>query len=218
MRNLSTRRLIFSALLAALTAAATLVIRIPTPSMGFIHPGDGLVLLCGLLLGPLAGALAAGLGSMFADLLGGYLIFAPATLVIKALSAWIMGAAFRTLRNFQKQHLSSRGTAADDTDLEHAASHDSGLRGAAPLRPSSDLPALIGAAIQAEAVMIIGYFVFSMILLGPAASGFSVSSIQAGIAAASADIPFNLVQGIFGTVLAAVLYPVLRPLLRNENR
>ncbi len=192
MRKLSTRRLIFAALLAALTAAATLIIRIPTPSMGFIHPGDGLVLLCGLLLGPLTGGLAAGIGSMFADLLGGYLVYAPATFVIKALSAWSMAKAFRSLNAFRKHHLSQNTS-------------------------SWDLPALIGAGVQAEAVMVIGYFVFGLILLGPAASGFSASSLHAGIAAAAADIPFNLTQGILGVALAAVLYPILKPLLNRMN-
>ncbi len=188
MRKLSTKRLILAALLAALTAAATLVIRIPTPLMGYIHPGDGLVLLCGLFLGPLTGALAAGIGSMFADLLGGYLVFAPATLVIKALSAWIAGAAFRTLRDLKKPH---------------------------PASLTSDLASLTGACIQAEAVMVLGYFAFSVILAGPAASGLSTAALQAGIAAAAADIPFNLAQGILGVILAAVLYPVLKPLLRE---
>lgn len=89
------RPIILSALLAALTAGATLVIRIPTPTLGYIHPGDGLVLLCGILLGPGPGAVAAGIGSMLADLLGGFPAWAPGTLVIKALTALVSGALYR---------------------------------------------------------------------------------------------------------------------------
>lgn len=71
MANLKTRRMVMAALLAALTTAATMVIRIPTPTLGYIHLGDGMVLICGILLGPGLGAVAAGIGSMLADLFGG---------------------------------------------------------------------------------------------------------------------------------------------------
>ena len=56
-----TKKLILSALMAALTCVGTMIIKVPTPTMGYIHPGDGFVLLSGLLLGPLWGALAAGM-------------------------------------------------------------------------------------------------------------------------------------------------------------
>ena len=46
------RKLVLAALLAALTAVATMIIRIPTPTQGYIHLGDGMVLICGILLGP----------------------------------------------------------------------------------------------------------------------------------------------------------------------
>ena len=62
MANLKTRRMVMAALLAALTTAATMVIRIPTPTLGYIHLGDGMVLICGILLGPGLGAAAAPAG------------------------------------------------------------------------------------------------------------------------------------------------------------
>lgn len=52
---------------------ATMIIKIPTPTFGYIHLGDGLVLLCGIILGPGIGALAAGIGTMFADIFSGYM-------------------------------------------------------------------------------------------------------------------------------------------------
>lgn len=39
------RKLVLAALLAALTAVATMIIRIPTPTQGYIHLGDGMVLI-----------------------------------------------------------------------------------------------------------------------------------------------------------------------------
>lgn len=84
----STKKLVIGALMAALTCIATMIIKIPTPTLGYIHLGDGLVLLCGIVLGPLGGALSAGIGSMFADIFSGYASWAPATLIIKALTCF----------------------------------------------------------------------------------------------------------------------------------
>ena len=69
MKN--TKKMVTAALLAAFTCIATMIIKIPTPTFGYIHLGDGLVLLCGIILGPGIGALAAGIGSMFADIFSG---------------------------------------------------------------------------------------------------------------------------------------------------
>ena len=86
-----TKKLVLAALMCALTCVATMVIRIPTPTMGYIHPGDALVLLCAFLLGPVPGALAAGIGSMLSELFSGYLSYVPATFIIKALTALLAG-------------------------------------------------------------------------------------------------------------------------------
>ena len=53
--------------------------------------GDGMVLICGILLGPGLGALAAGIGSMMADLIGGYMAWVPGTFALKALTALLGG-------------------------------------------------------------------------------------------------------------------------------
>ncbi len=89
--------LIISALMAALTCIATMVIHIPTPALGYIHFGDGMVLLSGILLGPVYGSLAAGIGSMLADVFSGYMGFAPATLIIKALAAFAGGSIYHLI-------------------------------------------------------------------------------------------------------------------------
>ena len=86
MRNRKLVYLLSSSLFAALVFVATMVIKIPTPTGGYVNVGDGMVMLCGWILGPLWGMLAAGIGSMLADLVG-YPIYAGATFVIKALMA-----------------------------------------------------------------------------------------------------------------------------------
>lgn len=90
------KKLVLAAVFAALTCALTMVIKIPTPGTGgYIHPGDAMVVLCGVLLGPWYGFFAAGIGSMLADLLGGYFVYVPATFLIKGLIAYLAGYFYR---------------------------------------------------------------------------------------------------------------------------
>ncbi len=97
-----THKVIMAALFAALTCVGTMIIKIPTPTTGYIHPGDGFVLLSGLLLGPIWGGLAAGIGSGLSDLISGYAIYVPATFIIKALTAIVAYFVFNTVRGISK--------------------------------------------------------------------------------------------------------------------
>ena len=85
------------AMLAAMTCVATMVIKIPTPTMGYVHLGDCFVLLAAFLLGPVAGGLSAGTGSMLSDLLGGYAVWAPGTFVIKLATASVAAVIYKLL-------------------------------------------------------------------------------------------------------------------------
>ena len=82
-----TQTLVLASMLAALTCAATMIIKIPSPLNGYINLGDCIVLLSGWLLGPVYGFWAAGIGSGLADVFSGYLVYAPATFVIKGFMA-----------------------------------------------------------------------------------------------------------------------------------
>lgn len=80
-------------ILIGVTAALTIVVRIPIPGTGgYMNVGDIAVVFCGLFLGRKYGALAGGVGSAIADLIGGFFIFAPITLVAKSLEGFIAGA------------------------------------------------------------------------------------------------------------------------------
>ena len=93
-------KLVTAALMAAMTCLVTMIlpIRIPFGNGGYIHPGDAFVLLSGILLGPVYGGLAAGVGSLMADLLAGYPQYAAATFVIKLLAAMLGGYSYRHIR------------------------------------------------------------------------------------------------------------------------
>lgn len=96
MKRISTFRIVIAALFAALICVATMLVQIPIPATGgYANLGDGIVLICAFLMNPLIAILAAGLGSMLADLLAGYVSFAFGTLVIKAGVACIAALVFR---------------------------------------------------------------------------------------------------------------------------
>lgn len=96
-KNLSL--LVTSAMLAALTCIATMIIKVPTiGTNGYVNIGDTIVLISMWLIGNPYGALAAGIGSALADLLSGYGSYVPGTLVIKFTMAFVGYIVFKGLK------------------------------------------------------------------------------------------------------------------------
>ena len=89
-KNTRLLKITTTAAMIALTCVLTMVVRIPTPTKGYLNLGDVAVLLSGWLLGPLYGAIAGGVGSALADLLSGYPVYIPATFIIKATMAFLV--------------------------------------------------------------------------------------------------------------------------------
>jgi uncharacterized membrane protein len=78
------------AVMSALVAAGTLIVRIPNPMGGYFNVGDVMIFVAALTFGPLVGGVAGGLGSAIADIIG-FPLFAVPTLVIKGLEGLIAG-------------------------------------------------------------------------------------------------------------------------------
>lgn len=182
------QRLVLSALFTAFTCVATMIIKFPTPTFGYIHIGDCMVLLCGVILGPGIGALAAGLGSALADLFSGYLVWVPATFLIKALTALTAGLLYRA--------------AARRTN-----------------KASGKTLGLVLGGIVGEAIMVVGYFVFEVGLAAFGNGALTTETLYAGVLSSATGIPFNLVQGVTGIILAVVLLPILSkiPVLKRSQ-
>ena len=89
-------RIVFTGVMAAIICVIT-TFRIPL-GQSKVHFANSMCLLGGLLLGPVWGGTAAGLGSAIYDvLLGGYSFFdALITFVSKFAMAWVTGILFRT--------------------------------------------------------------------------------------------------------------------------
>lgn len=86
------RRLVLTALLVGVVAVVTMTVSVPLPGVkGYVNIGDTVVLLSGLIFGPLTGAAAGGFGSALADMLLGYAYWAPWTLIIKGAEGLLAG-------------------------------------------------------------------------------------------------------------------------------
>ena len=163
------RAMVMTALFAALGYVATRILQIPTPSGGYVNLWDTVVILGAYLLGPVYGAVAGGIGPALADLLSGYAIYVPATLVIKAVMALLAALVYRAL--------------------------------------GKKTWSMVVCAVAAEAVMIVGYWLFETVLAAAAGEGsFMVCLAACG----AAGIPGNLVQAAFGIAASTLLALALR--------
>lgn len=163
------RAMVMTALFAALGYVATRILQIPTPSGGYVNLGDTVVILGAYLLGPVYGAVAGGIGPALADLLSGYAIYVPATLVIKAVMALLAALLYRAL--------------------------------------GKKTWSMVVCAVAAEAVMIVGYWLFETVLAAAAGEG---SFLVCLAACGAAGIPGNLVQAAFGIAASTLLALALR--------
>ena len=162
---MNTRKWLFAALFAAITCVLTILVPIPTP-IGYIHPGDGMVVLTGVFFSSsILFSVAAGLGSMLADMILGYWIYAPATFVIKSVSAVIAALTFRYLR---------RNPSRSGIFCTGSAGLLSGL------------------------FTVLGYFIYESFLYG--------------LPVALTVIPTNLIQIVFGSILACILFEPINKL------
>ena len=105
------RKLIHAALMATLCLLLTRVVTIPVPT-GYVNLGDCAVLMSAWILGPWYGGMAAGIGTMLADLLSGYALYAPATFLIKFLMAATAAALFNLAVRHKSNLLKLAGAAA----------------------------------------------------------------------------------------------------------
>lgn len=87
------------ALSTALVMASTMVINVYVPATrGYFNLGECMIYLVALLFEPVTAAFAGGVGSALADISLGYLIYAPATLLIKAAEGAVASKLAKKIR------------------------------------------------------------------------------------------------------------------------
>lgn len=95
MKKITINEIARIGIMAAAVYVASALLQIPIPTAidnTRLHMGNVMCLLAGMLLGPVQGGLAAGIGSMFFDLTNpAYIASAPFTFAFKFVMAWICG-------------------------------------------------------------------------------------------------------------------------------
>lgn len=82
-----------TAMMTVMVMIATTFFKVPN-AMGYIHLGDGFVLLAAIILPKKYACFAGGVGAGLADIYGGYAVWAPWTLVIKIVMVLIVQLFF----------------------------------------------------------------------------------------------------------------------------
>lgn len=96
MRELEIRQIVLTGVMIALVAVFTLAVRVPFAlTRGYFNFSDVGVFLAGFAFGPWVGLIAGGVGTALADVVGGYPMYAPLTLVAHGLEGLVAGALAR---------------------------------------------------------------------------------------------------------------------------
>ena len=109
-RKNSIYNMVMTALILGLIMLSTAVFKIPVPlTQGYVHLGDTMIFLGVLVLGRKNGCIAAGIGSALADVMAGYAMYAPWTLVVKGLMAFVMATFIDAVAKKEKNSLKIAG-------------------------------------------------------------------------------------------------------------
>lgn len=94
----TTQKIVTAAIFASFVCVATMIIKIPSPLKGYLNLGDGVILLAAWIFPASYGFTVAGIGSALADLFSGYLVYSPATFVIKGSMSLLAYFTFKLLQ------------------------------------------------------------------------------------------------------------------------
>ncbi|MBB4826334.1 putative membrane protein [Sporosarcina luteola] len=91
--SIKTFDLVLTAILSTLVLVSTAFINIKLPigQGGLIHLGTAALFIVAILFGPKKGALAGAIGMGLFDIFGGWIIWAPTTIIARALQGYIVG-------------------------------------------------------------------------------------------------------------------------------
>ncbi len=86
-----------------LVFAVTIVVQVYQPATGgYFNLGEAVIYVAAMVSSPIVAGIAGGVGASIADVVTGYGIFAPATLVIKFTEGYVAGILVRKLRGLRK--------------------------------------------------------------------------------------------------------------------
>ena len=186
--KLSTKKIVFAALMAALCYIGFSYFRIDIPvgtEKTAFHLGNVFCVLAALLIGGFWGGMSGAIGMTIADLTTGYVTSAPQTFILKLCIGLIAGFVAHKvfhINNDEKRKL--------------------------PLPVVTTLSCIAGMAFNVVADPVVGYFYKTYVLGVPQ----EVASIWAKMGAVT-----TLVNAIVAVIVATIFYLALRPALKRSN-
>ena len=186
--NLTTRKVVFAALMAALCYIGFSYFRIDIPvgtEKTAFHLGNVFCVLAALLIGGFWGGMSGAVGMTIADLTSGYVTSAPKTFLLKLCIGLVTGLVAHKVFHISK-------------DEERKAT----------LPIATVLSSLAGMAFNVVADPVVGYFYKTYLLGVPQ----DAAAIWAKMGAVT-----TLVNAIIAVIVATVFYLALRPALKRSN-
>ncbi len=214
---------IFTALETIMTA--TVAIPIPASS-GYFNIGEGIIYFVSILFGPFIGAFVGGVGAAFADILGGYAIFAPGTFIAKGAEGFVVGLLFKKLKENNSINnnwkifslilgLVAGGLMALLADGTISIMILGGILTLIIWILGFTVQKNIGVKILSimagGIVMVLGYFLYESLLVNLISPGEYLDPLNAALV----EVPFNILQVLSGILIAIPLIAALEPVAKN---
>jgi len=93
------------AVLSAIVTIFTVAVRIPiAPTRGYINLGDVAIYFAAFVFGPVSAFLAGGIGTAFADIIGGYGQWAPISFFVHGLQGFLLGIVYNLILSREKNN------------------------------------------------------------------------------------------------------------------
>jgi len=233
----SAREIPLLAFYVALVAVSTIMFTLYVPATrGYFNIGEAAIFAIAYLSGRYFGAVAGGLGSALADVILGYYVFAPATLVVKGLEGGLLGFLAERRPTLSKQRwmvlsvLMGAGLFLSVFligSTYYTGSVELSFLGMWPTVLEVS-PLFWGAVATVAAALV----VLAGLLSGPEVGWLILSAMASGMVmvggyflyeqlilgmAAIAEVPFNLGQVIVGVLLAVPIYKSLKALRKRTK-
>ncbi|MDX9800771.1 MAG: ECF transporter S component [Spirochaetia bacterium] len=150
------------AVLSAIVTIFTIAIRIPiAPTRGYINLGDVAIYFAAFVFGPVSAFFAGGIGTALADILGGYGQWAPISFLVHGLQGLLVGIVYNLVLAREKD------------------------------KTANIFITGIICFLTGSLIMVSGYFLASVFMVGPGAALF--------------EVPGNIIQNIAGVVGGIIL-------------
>ena len=164
-----TLKLAFIGIMCALTTVVTWVLPIPMPATeGYINFGDAVIFLTALFAGPVPAMIVGAIGSMLADIIGGYMHWAGFTLLIKGLEGLICGLIVKKLNKKDKFYIDILGLVAAGVWMIVGYY----FAGAILYGWAGSLESLPGNCIQGGVSIVVAYMLYAILKRMSAVQGF----------------------------------------------